>query len=305
VEGRGMLYKKLFPGRKLRLRLLKAFDFLPDFIMVSFQYFISTGRFLNLSKATRFTEKLQWYKLYYRDDLMTACSDKYEVREYVESKGFSDILIPLYGVYESVDDILFNEFPDKFVLKTTNGSHTNILCENKRDLDIGSSKFKLDAWLKDWAGKVGREWSYYNIEPKIICEQYIEKDKNDDLVDYKFFCFNGEPYCLYVIIDRFLEGGLKLGIYDMEFKKLPYRRNDIPSFNTDIKKPDNFDLMLEIARKLSKDFPHVRVDLYNINGKIYFGELTFYDGSGYKGYLADEFDYMLGNQFKLPAKKIG
>jgi len=299
-----MFYKKILPGRKFRLKLLKYFDFIPDKFMVLFQYYVSTGRVIRLEKVERFTEKLQWYKLYYRDSLMTVCSDKYEVRQYVKSKVIEDILIPLYGVYDSVDQIEFEDFPDKFVIKTTNGSHTNILCERKLDLDIELSKAKLNGWLNNWAGKVGREWSYYNIKPKIICEAYLEKDSNNDLVDYKFFCFNGEPYCLYVIIDRFLEGGLKLGIYDIEFNKLPYIRNDIPSFNADIKKPKNFDLMLEIARKLSKDFPHVRVDLYNINGKIYFGELTFYDGSGYKGYIGDEFDCILGEQFQLPNKRV-
>jgi hypothetical protein len=128
----------------------------------------------------------------------------------------------------------------------------------------------------------------------------LDKDSLNDLDDYKFFCFNGEAFCLYVVIDRTASDGIKLGIYDMEFNKLEYRRSDIKPITKDIKKPKNFDEMVKMAKILSKDFPHVRVDFYNIKGKIYFGELTFYDGSGYKGYIDDRFDYILGNKFNLP-----
>ncbi|WP_335871164.1 ATP-grasp fold amidoligase family protein [Bacillus sp. 2205SS5-2] len=297
-----MDYKKLIPSRKFRLKLLKILDFLPDKLMIKLQYGISTGRSLNIKKPVRFTEKIQWYKLYYRKQLMVKCSDKYDVRDYVESKGYSDILVPLYGVYDRAEDIAFDKLPDQFVLKTTNGSHTNIICEDKSKLDIEATKEKLNQWLNAWEGKVGREWAYHEIKPKIICEKLLEKDQNNDLVDYKFFCFNGKPFSLYVIVERFLSGGLKLGIFDTSFRKLPYKRVDIPALEKDIKKPKNFDRMLEIAKALSSDFPHVRVDLYNIDGEIYFGELTFYNGSGYKGYVPDDFDYILGKEFQLPKK---
>jgi len=293
-------YKKLIPNRDIRLKLLKLTDFLPDKLMIKLQYRIATGRKLNLRKPVRFTEKLQWYKLYHRDHLMTQCSDKYSVREYIISKGYSDILVPLYGVYEKAEDIDFDNLPNKFVLKTTNGSHTNILCDDKSILDIETTRKTLNKWLNAWNGKVGREWSYHNIKPRIICEKYLDKDTNNDLIDYKFFCFNGEPYCLYVIVERFLQGGIKLGIYDTKFEKLAYRRSDIRGMVSDVEKPKNFEKMVEIAKDLSKDFPHVRVDFYNIDGEIYFGELTFYDGSGYKGYVPDEFDFILGEKFKLP-----
>lgn len=299
-----MNYKNLIPNQDLRLRILKLTDFLPDKFMIKLQYRIATGRKLNLKKAVRFTEKLQWYKLYYRDPLMTQCSDKYSVREYVKSKGYGDILVPLYGVYECPEEIDFDKLPNKFVLKTTNGSHTNIFCEDKSKLDIESTRKTLNKWLNTWNGKVGREWSYYNIKPRIICEKYLDKDENNDLIDYKFFCFNGEPFCLYVIVERYLEDGMKLGIYDTNFKKLPYRRSDIRGLTYDVVKPKNFEKMVEIARNLSKDFPHVRVDLYNVDGEIFFGELTFYDGSGYKGYVPDEFDFILGEKFKLPEPKL-
>ncbi len=297
-----MDYKKLIPNQELRLKILKLTDFLPDKLMIKLQYRIATGRKVNLKNPVRFTEKLQWYKLYHRDLLMTQCSDKYSVREYITSKGYGDILVPLYGVYDRSEDIDFDKLPNKFVLKTTNGSHTNMFCEDKSKLDIEFTRKTLDHWLNAWTRKVGREWSYYNIKPRIICEKYLDKDENHDLIDYKFFCFNGEPFCLYVIVERYLEDGIKLGIYDTKFEKLPYRRSDIRGLTTDVVKPKNFEAMVEIARDLSKDFPHVRVDFYNIDGEIIFGELTFYDGAGYKGFEPDEFDFILGEKFKLPTQ---
>jgi len=295
-----MNYQKIFKSQKIRLLILKLFDFVPDKLMVQIQYKLSTGRWAKLKKPVRFTEKIQWYKLNYRHDLLTKCSDKYSVREFVSAKGFSDILIALYGVFDNIEEINFENLPQKFVLKTTNGSHTNILCPDKSQLDFKLAKKTLVGWLNAWTCKMGREWGYYNIKPRIIFEKYLEKDKNNDLIDYKFFCFNGEPYCLYVIVERFLEDGIKLGIFDTNFNLLPYRRSDIRGLKVDVPKPKNFNRMLEIAQKLSCDFPFVRVDLYNIDGIIYFGELTFYDGSGYKGFIPDEFDVILGEKFKLP-----
>lgn len=297
-----MDYKKIIKNQKLRFFILKVLDFIPDRIMILVQYKISTGRFLNITKPKRFTEKLQWYKLNYRKDIITQCSDKFAVREFVSSLGLSDILVPLIDVYDDYNDINFNSLPKEFVLKTTNGSHTNILCHDKDNLDIENAKLEIKGWLSSWSSKMGREWGYYNIKPRIICEKLLPKDANNDLVDYKFFCFDGEPYCSYVIVDRFLEGGIKLGIFDIDFNLLPYKRSDINSLLNTIPKPKNYIRMLDIAKKLSKSFPFVRVDLYNIDGIIYFGELTFYDGSGYKGYSPDDFDFILGNKFKLLKK---
>ncbi|MFA7288384.1 MAG: ATP-grasp fold amidoligase family protein [Melioribacteraceae bacterium] len=267
--------------------------------MIIFQYKLSTGRWPRLKNPIRFTEKIQWYKLNYRHNLLTKCSDKYSVREYVSAKGLSDILIPLFGIYDNVEEINFGNLPKKFVLKTTNGSHTNILCSDKSQLNIELAKKTLNGWLNTWQSKMGREWGYYNIKSRIICEKLLDKDLNNDLIDYKFFCFNGKPFCLYAIVERFLEDGIKLGIFDTEFNLMPYIRSDIFGLKSNIPKPKNFDRMLEIAEILSRDFPFVRVDLYNIDGNIYFGELTFYDGSGYKGYIPDEFDFILGENFKI------
>jgi len=297
-----MDYKKIIPSQELRFKILSLTNFISDKCMIKLQYKIATGRKLSLKSPQRFTEKLQWYKLYHRDPLMTQCADKYGVREYITSKGYEDILVPLYGVYDRSEDIDFENLPDRFVLKTTNGSHTNIFCDDKSKLDVEATRFTLNGWLNKKAEKAGREWAYYDIKPKIICEKYLDKDENNDLVDYKFFCFNGEPYCLYVIIERFLKDGIKLGIFDLDFSQMPFVRSDIKGITTHVKKPNNFEKMINIAKDLSKDFPHARVDLYNIRGVIVFGEITFYDGSGYKGFVPDEFDYELGEKFQLPAQ---
>jgi len=299
-----MDYKKIIINQNMRLKILELLNFIDDEIMVKLQYRIALGRKLDLKQPKRYTEKLQWYKLYYRDPLMTQCADKYGVREYVKGKGYKDILVPLLGVYDNVEKIDFAKLPDKFVLKTTNGSHTNLFCEDKNNFDISGAKQKLHSWVNRKQISPGREWAYHDIKPRIICESYLEKDMMNDLVDYKFFCFNGKAYCLFVIIERFLEGGMKLGIYDMEFEQMPYFRCDVAPIRTPMKKPENFYKMVEIAEALAKDFPHVRVDLYNIDGKIYFGELTFYHGSGYMHFHTDEFDFILGRQFILPNKLL-
>ncbi len=295
-----MDYKRIIKSQELRLKILGFTEFIPDKPMIKLQYKIATGRKLNLKNPKRFTEKLQWYKLNYRNPLMTQCADKYEVRRYIEKKGYEDILIPLYGVYDSADDIDFSNLPDRFVLKTTNGSQTNILCNDKNKLDIKSTRQTLDSWINNRPVKAGREWAYYNIKPKIICEKYLDKDHNNDIVDYKFFCFKGHVECLLICKDRFSQSGLKMGFYDRNFKfididKKKYSMTNDYGEKVNVEKPQEFTKMLYIAEKLSKDFPHVRVDLYNIRGKIYFGELTFYDASGYVDY--GDFDIVLGKNF--------
>lgn len=290
-----MDYKKIIKNQETRLKILRLFDFIPDKLMIQLQYKIKTGRRLNLKNPTRFTEKLQWYKLYYRDSLMTKCADKYSVREYISQKGLEGILVPLYGVYESVEDINFDVLPDKFVLKTTNGSHTNIFCEDKEKLYITETKKLLHQWLNKRPVKAGREWAYYNIKPRIICEKML----GNELIDYKFYGFRGNVEYIKVVKDRFHISGQKQGIFNDRFEQLPYFKNDVGRIDNYLEKPPKFDEMVFIAKKLSQDFPHVRVDLYNIDGKIYFGELTFYDTSGYETFTPDEFDWILGRQFIL------
>lgn len=295
-----MDYKKIIKNQNTRLKILGLTEFIPDKKMLKFQYKIKTGNKLNLKNPSRFTEKLQWYKLNYRDPLLTICADKYKVRKYVESKNLGEILIPLLGVYKNAKDIDFNNLPNKFILKTTNGSHTNIICEDKSKLNIKDTIETLNSWLVERTVKAGREWAYYDIEPRIIIEELLEKDHDDDIIDYKFYGFCGSVNFVKVVANRFNDEGQIQGIFDNNFKQLPYFKDGVRKITDERKRPKNFDKMVYIAKILSKDFPHTRVDLYNIDGKIYFGELTFYDTSGYETFTPDEFDYILGKEFKLP-----
>jgi len=298
----GLDYKKLIPNRNLRLKILELTSFIPDKIMIELQYWIKTGRRLNLKVPKRFTEKLQWYKLYYKDPIMVQCSDKYMVREYVKKKSLENILNEIYGVYDRAEDINFDILPNKFVLKRTNGGGGNdiIICKDKSKFDIDNAIKKMKKWTKQRNKGGGREWVYYETQPRIIVEKFIEAE-NDDLIDYKFFCFYGVPCYLYVINERKLGDKANLGIFDLKYNQLPYFRDDEERMFNPPSKPSNFEQMIKVASILSEEFPHVRVDLYNVKSRIIFGELTFFDGSGYHSYEPDEFDFILGEKFKLPA----
>jgi len=299
-------YKIIIKNRNLRIKILRLLNFIPDKWMIKMQYRIAMGYKLNLKNPKKFTEKLQWYKLYYKDPLMKVCSDKYSVREYVKEKKLEDILVPLYEVYNSSAEINFDKLPNSFVIKTTLGGGNNqvkvvndINETNKTEMIYSIKKWKINNNFKS----VSREWGYQSNNEKIIIEENLYTKYNKSIVDYKFFCFNGEPKYLYLITERDTKNGPFLDIYDIDFNKLPFRRPDIKNSMKIYKKPDNFDKMLEIAKTLSNDFPHVRVDLYNFNGKIYFGEMTFYNGSGYKQYIPNNYDFVVGNYFVLPEER--
>ena len=277
---------------------------IPDKTMVRLQYMIKTGRGLNLKNPQRYTEKLQWYKLFYRDPLMSKVVDKYTVREYIKKIGLEYILNECYGVYTDPSEIDFTKLPNKFVIKDTLGSGGDsvIICEDKNQLNITDTKRKMKHWLQCSKGKnVGREWVYDGKQNRIIIEKLIESDKNEGgLADYKFFCFNGIAKYVYGIAERELGIGAGLGIYNRDFEKQPYRRVDERPLKHTLQKPDNYYEMMRIAERISKPFPHARVDMYSVENTILFGEITFFDGSGYMTYEPDEFDYILGREFILP-----
>lgn len=298
-------YKKIFRNQKMRLKILEALSFLPDPLTISVQYLIKMGRFPHLKNPKRYTEKLQWYKMNYRTKLETQCADKYAVREYVESKGLGFLLNELYAVYDDADKIDFDALPNQYAMKANNGSGvTNAFVTDNKTADHEALREQARGWLKK-AKSVAGEWCYENIPPRVIFEKLLPRDERNDLPDYKFFCFNGEPYCLYTMIDYTdnHDNG-KLGFFDTEFNLLPYRRMDFAPITEQLPVPKNFDKMVEYARILSQDFPHVRVDFYDIDGTIVFGELTFHSGSGYTPFGPDEFDFMMGDKFVLPPKTI-
>lgn len=301
-----MDYKKIIKSRKLRQNILRFLSFIPDKQMIEFQYRIKTGRRLNLKEPKRFTEKLQWYKLYYKNPLMIQCVDKYDVREYVKSKGLGDILIPCYGVYESPEEINWNALPNQFVMKDTlgGGGTSVIIVKNKASEDIEELKKRTAEWVRIDAHTRGggREWPYYSGKNhRIIIEKYIDAEENNEgLIEYKFFCFNGKPTWIYVLSDRNLGNGVGVSIFDADFRKQDALRADEKKINREIEKPGTFELMREVSSVLSEEFLEARIDLYEVNGEVKFGEITFFDGSGYMKFEPDSFDYEMGEMFILP-----
>ncbi len=298
-------YKKIIRNKNLRLKILETISVLPDDLIIKVQYRMKTGRKVNLENPERYTDKIQWYKLNYRTPLVTQCADKYAVREYVKSKGLDFLLNDLYAVYDNADDIDFSALPKQYAMKSNNSSGTNYFVTDNDSENHEELRKLAKGWIAHKAKSIAGEWCYENIEPRVIFEKLLPRDSNNDLPDYKFFCFNGEPYCLYTMIDYVdnHDNG-KLSFYDLDFKRMPYRRSDYVGIDREIKKPENFDKMVEYARILSSDFPHVRVDFYNIDGKIVFGELTFHNSSGYTNFVPDEFDFIMGEKFKLPEKTV-
>lgn len=292
-------YKKIIKSQKLRFFILRCLKFIPDKPMIQFQYKFKLKRKLDLKNPRRYSEKIQWYKLYYRNEKMPICVDKYRVREYIEEKGLSDILVKLYAVYEDKNEIDLSALPDKFVMKTTNGSNTNVICKDKAQLDEKFLKKKMKNFFKMAGASAGREWAYEKGKPRVIVEELLEDPTSVDggVCDYKFLCFNGKPEYVVYDVGRFTDH--KRNIYDTEWNNLNIA-SDCPCSNEEYPKPKNLDKMLEIAEILSEDFPAVRVDLYNVDGKIYFGELTFFPWSGYVQYDPDSFDFELGEKFILP-----
>ncbi len=296
-----MDYKKILKTGKSRAAVLNTLRFVPDSVMLSLQYKLKLGRRLNLKNPQRFTEKLQWYKMHYRNPVMHQCVDKYLVRDYVKDKGLEDILIPLIAHYNSIDEVQWDKLPEQFVMKTTHGGGgLNVLvCNDKSEINFDEVKQKLSFENKPVkTNTLGREWAYYGLQPGLVVEELLINDKNPSagMNDYKIFCYDGKPKYIVADVDRYI--GHKRNFYDVDWNNL-HIGSDCPTSDREIEKPVGFDRMMEIAAKLSEGFPYVRVDLYNNGGKIYFGELTFYPWSGYVKYDPDEFDFELGIEFVL------
>lgn len=268
--------------------------------LISACYKRITGENLDLINPKTFNEKLQWLKLNWYDPLASKCADKYEVREIIKKKIGKGYLNELIAVYNSVDEIDISKLPDRFVLKATHGSGYNIICENKLDVDWEEELKKMRVWLKTTYGWSAGEWVYKDIRPRIICEKYLE-DESGELCDYKIFCFGGEPKFIQVDFNRFT--GHKRNIYDLDWNILKGVEIKYPQDSKhEIKKPEKLGEMLELSTILSKDFPHVRVDFYIVGNKIFFGELTFFHGSGMQKITPKEFEIKMGNWLRLPNK---
>lgn len=264
------------------------------------------GLKLDLDNPKTFDDKIWWLKINYHNPLITMCSDKYWVRDYVKMCGFSDILIELYGVYDKFEDIDFEKLPNKFFIKTNHGSGTNIIYDKSKNFDFEKYKKLFNKSLNNNYYYVHREWGYKNIEPKIICEKVLVEKNRKVPLDYKLFCFNGRVEYVTVNLASSDENGnhmetVEKNFYDRDFNYIDVRFSDDNFDPSLIQKPKNLDRMIEIAEKLSSPFPEVRVDLYNIDGKIYFGEMTFYHNGGYNESTPKDFVIKMGEKIKLPS----
>lgn len=274
-----------------------------DFISKQFRECV--GYELNIDNPQTFNEKIQWLKVFYKDPLMTRCTDKLAVRKYLRKKIGVEYLVDLAGdeVYGSANDIDFGKLPNKFALKTTDGSGTNIICRDKMELNIQDAKNQLTNWLDKAHSHyyMSFEWAYRNIKPRIVCEKYIEAG-GGGLKDYKVMCFNGEPRLVLVCSERDT-GNIKTDWFDLDWRHLPFTRL-FPNSEKSVPKPENLAEMIKLATFLSKDFPFVRVDFYEVNGKLKVGELTFYPGNGTERFEPVEWDKKIGDMLRLPAKTI-
>lgn len=271
---------------------------IPDKLFLKYQYHYVFGEKLNLRHPKSFNEKLQWLKLYDHNPLYTTLVDKYAVKEWVANRIGEQYVIPTFAVFDNAEQIDLSKLPDRFVLKCTHDSGSVVICKDKRTFDFDAAKQILTQGLKDDFYKKHREWPYKDIKPRIIAEKYLEDGTSLELVDYKFYCFNGQPKIVMVACGRF-SGKKTFAYFDYDWNILNITWG-APNPEQYPKKPKNYDEMLVLAHTLSKGIPHVRVDLYNVDGAVFFGELTFFDGSGLQRIDPLEWDYKMGKWVELP-----
>ena len=272
--------------------------YISDKTYLKLLYETRIGKKLNLKNPITFDEKLQWLKLYDRKDEYTVWADKYEVRNYVAEKLGEQYLIPLLGVWNSADELKLDDLPEQFVLKCTHESASVCICTNKKNFDWNAAMDKLQKSLNQNYYWHSREWPYKNITPRIIAEAYMTDESGTELKDYKIYTFGGEPYLIQVDFDRFHNHRRNLYTTEWEYidETIEYSKDP----NVKIAKPEHLEEMLECSRKLAVGTISLRTDFYSINGKIYFGEITFYQEAGFAHFEHEEFAKKLGDQIKLP-----
>lgn len=259
--------------KNIKNLLATILSVLPDKLFCTITFLLKNRRFPALNKPKYFNDKLLWLKLNRRDPIQNTMVDKFGVREYIKDQIGGEYLIPLIGVYDKVEDVDFDRLPSKFVLKITNGSQNNIVCTDKKELDWIKTSKKINKWLNINYYKRTREWQYKDVKARIVIEEFLD-DPSGDLCDYKFYCFNGAPKFIQIDSSRFTSH--KRDFYNIDFnKKLNYKMT-YPNSDSQLGIPDNYNQMVSIAKQLSNNFEFLRVDLYNVEGKVYFGELTLY-----------------------------
>ena len=292
---KGTLINKIMYKIKAWILLLKKENINnPKLYLEKFYYYKNNDK-INLDNPQTFNEKINWYKINYRNDLMVQCADKVKVYDYVKECGLEHLLIKRYGVYDNLKEIDLNALPEQFVLKNNSDSGGVYVCKNKKDFDK-KAKYVYKRMKKDYSN-VKLEWHYKEIEKKLLVEELIKTKDGKAPNDYKIFCFNGEPTFLFVVTDR--AKNCYFDFFDLNWNHFDcYQGYNYNNPNTP-QKPDNFEEMLNYARVLSKPFPFVRVDFYNENGKIYFGELTFFHDAGNVPFYPKEYDYKFGEFFDI------
>ena len=274
--------------------------FLPDRLYILIKYYRRTGKKLNLNPPRTFNEKLQWLKLYYRNNLWTRLVDKYEVKNYVSEKIGNDYVIPTFGVWNSFSEIDFEKLPEQFVLKCTHDSGSVVICHNKSMFNKKEAKALLSRALKRNFYYISREWPYKNVKPRIIAESFLQSDDSEGLTDYKFFCFNGIPLYCQVITERNIDK--RIDFFDMNWKHQDIRGLSLPFANmsdNQIRKPISFEQMKRNAQILSQGIPFVRIDFYEANNRPYFGEYTFFPAGGFGLFDPEPLNDLLGDLIKI------
>lgn len=291
MERDSFLYKMRRKGQVI------AHKIIPNTTMSKIYFRIVLKKKLNLKNPKTFNEKIQWCKLYYypRSKRVVTCTDKYAVREYIKRKGYGETLTPLLGVWDNANDIEWNKLPDQFVLKCNHGCAYNIVISDKHMLDKAKATKQLNDWLREDFGAFNIELHYSKIKPhKVICEEFL----GESITDYKFFCFNGEPQCIYVSNDLIHDRQAQIGFFYLDGTKMPLTRDDYTDI-PEVKLPPFFDEMTQMAKKLSQDFPFVRVDFFIANGRYYFAELTFTPGAGMMPFNPEKYDFEWGKMLDI------
>lgn len=281
----------------------KLFDkWLSDERSLRWLFKIRMGKKLNLDNPQTFSEKLQWLKLYDRKPIYTTMVDKHAVKQYVAKQIGEEYIIPTLGVWNNFDEIDFDALPNQFVLKCTHDSGGLVICRDKNKLDKEAAKAKINASLRQNFYYHTREWPYKNVKPRIIAEAYMEDSKTAELRDYKFFCFDGVVKALFVATERQKAGEeVKFDFFDPDYNHLPFCQGH-PNAKILPEKPEKLEEMKRLAATLSKGIPQVRVDFYEVDGKVYFGELTFSHFAGMVPFEPEEWDYTFGTWIQLPEK---
>ena len=305
AERYGRALKRLVLDKNYRIRLLAFlgfFNFLPDEKFLKLLYKANTGEELNLENPVKLNEKLQWLKLHDRKPEYTIMADKYRAKEYIASKVGEEYTVPLLGVWERAEDIDFDELPDSFVLKCNHTSSTGLcVCRDKSRLDREAVRKRLNKAMAQNYYLVCREWPYKNISRRIIAEQFLAEPDGSPLVDYKFYCYGGEPRYFMVSYGE-AEHNVKNHKFDTQLNSIDHLFKTQPAIPAErIKLPENIGKMIELAGVLCRGHQHLRVDMYNVGGKIYCGELTFFSGGGFIKMVSQEYSQYLADLIDLKA----